>query len=109
MVLPAPFGPTMAVSSPGRKRAADVVDRDMAAEADGQIAGFEGEGHAVSSRRCSGSHGTSPLPREHGRGERRRIDGSPLVADRDVHVLDLEFAHRLLHRPGEFGSTLTLK
>ena len=53
MVLPAPLGPTMAVSVPGAKRARHVVDRHVAAEADREVAGFE---HGVASPR--------PLPAE---------------------------------------------
>src|SRR5450631_1634600 len=34
-----------------------------------------------------------------GEGEER----SPLVGDREIHVLDLEFAHQLQHGPGEVG------
>src|SRR4030081_84775 len=33
----------------------------------------------------------------------------PLVADRDVHVLDLEFAHRLQHGPGHIRIDLDLE
>ena len=41
VVLPAPLGPMMPTSSPASQRGADRVDRDQAAEAHGELAGFE--------------------------------------------------------------------
>ncbi len=51
VVLPAPFGPMIARSSPGRDVQGDVVDRDQAAERLGRAADFE-QAH-VATLRCS--------------------------------------------------------
>ena len=44
VVLPAPLGPTMAVSVPGAKALGHTIDRHMAAKADGQVVGCKAWG-----------------------------------------------------------------
>ena len=75
------------------ERAGDAVDGDMAAEADRQVARFE-RGHG----------GAGRLPLQAGAGQPHA-----LVADRDIHVLDLDFLDELRDRPGDVGIDLDLE
>ena len=52
VVLPAPFGPMMARSSPFADGQRDVLDRDQAAECFDDVADFQHGAH-VAPRRCS--------------------------------------------------------
>src|SRR3954470_19610187 len=79
-----------------------MIDRNMAAEADGEVAGFKSMCHCSLARRTS----LSLCPRQTGE---REVEGSSLVADRDRHVLDLELTDRLQHRPTDVRIDLDLE
>src|SRR4051812_6862203 len=130
VVLPAPFGPTIAVSSPGR----NAQDTPLTATwppkriVNSRVSRERGMGGtSFPATRCSTkccfaepgpsrkpAPGTAPaLQRTASRSATRcAASGArvlPLVPDRHGHVLDLELAHRLEHRPGDIRIDLDLE